>query len=139
MNMLGPRPEAAPPVRPARDSVGDLLRRLVDEFIILVRSEMRLAGSEMRAKLGAALGSVAAIAVGALLLSLAMLCLLAAGIAALAQSVGFVWAALIVAGGALLVAGILIYTGVARLKATELAPARTVANLRRDAETLKGD
>ena len=68
-----------------------------------------------------------------------MLCLLGAVVAWLAQSVGIVAAALIVAAGAIVVGGGLIAFGIGRLKQFELAPKRTVANLKRDAETLKGD
>ena len=120
-------------------SIGELLRRLVDDLLNLVRSELRLAGGEVRANLAGALGSLGAIVVGGLLISVAMLCLLGAGVAFLAQSVGIVAAALIVAGGATLLGAILIIAGIAKLKATELVPRRAVANLRRDAETLKGD
>lgn len=122
-----------------RESVGELMRRLIDEVMILVRSEVRLAGSEMRAKATGALGSVGAIAAGGLLATLATGCLLVAAVAALAEVVGLVWAALIIGAVLLAVGGMLVLTGLAKLKKTQLAPERTIANLKRDALTLKGD
>lgn len=129
--------ETPPPARPP--GIGDLLRRLVDDVLQLFRSELHLALGEVRGNIGATLGSLAFIGIGAMLLSVAMLCLLGAGVAWLAQSVGIVAAALIVAAVAGVIAALCIAVGVARLKATQIAPRRAFANLARDAETLKGD
>lgn len=129
---------AKPPLR-SDSSIGDLLRRLVDDLLNLVRSELRLASGEVRANVVGALGGLAVVAAGAMLVSVAMLCLLGAGVAFLAQSVGIVDAALIVAGTAILLGAALIYVGVGKLRTTQLAPRRSVANLRRDVDTLKGD
>lgn len=130
-------------VRPApahgQESIGALVRRLVDEMVYLVRSEFRLARSEMRASAVSASGSLAAMAIGAMLISVAMFCLLAGIVAWLAQSVGLVAAAFIVAGASVVVGGILIAVGLNRLKNVDFAPARAVANIKRNAETLKGD
>ncbi|MFZ4689045.1 MAG: phage holin family protein [Polymorphobacter sp.] len=131
--------EARTPPAPRRDSIRDLLRRLGDDFIALIRSELRLAGGEVRENLAQASGSLLIVALGAMLVSVAMLCLLGAGVAWLAQSVGLVPAALIVAAVAIILGGMAIYTGIGRLKRTDLAPRRVAANLRRDAENLKGD
>ncbi len=138
----GAPPQPAPA---ARDSIGDLLRRLVDDMILLVRSELRLAGGEIRQKAAGAAGSVGAIVAGATLLSLATLCLVGAAVAWLAERVGLVPAALIVAAATAGVGALLIIVGIGRLRTTDLAPQRAVANLKRSvgtltgAETLKGD
>ena len=122
-----------------RLSIGDLLRQLVDEIISLVHSEIRLAGGEIRDNLAGAIGSLATVAAGLMLLSVAMLCLLGASVLWLSFYIGIIAASLVV-GVIALVLGIgLIYGGASRLKATDLAPRRSTANLKRDVETLKGD
>lgn len=125
--------------RVGRASIGDLLRSLIDDIVVLIRAEMGVAGGEIRDNLADAVGSLAAVAVGMMFLSVATLCLLGAGVAALAQYTGLVAAALIVAAFASVVAGALILIGIGRLKKVDLAPRRAVANLKRDMETLKGD
>jgi hypothetical protein len=125
--------------RPRPGSIGDLLSRLVDDIVLLVSAQIRLAGSEFQSKAGAAAGSLAAVAVGAMLISVAMLCLLGAGVAFLAQYVGIVAAALIVAAVAAVIGGGCIYAGINHLKQLDLAPRRSIAMLKRSAETLKGE
>ncbi len=123
----------------SKDSLGQLTVRLVDDVVHLVRTELRLARTEMQEGISQALIAVGAVAAGGMIASLALLCLLVAGIAALAKSVGIVAAALIVAAIVAVVGAILIFVGIGMLKKIELAPKRMVANLKRDVETLKGD
>lgn len=134
-------PEALrqPPPKAVDDSLSGLFRRLLDDLIMLVRSELRLAGGEVRSRIEESATSLAAIGLGAMLISVAMLCLLGAGVAFLAQYVGVTSAALIVAAGALAVAGGLIYWGISNLRSQQLAPSRAVANLKRNVELLEGD
>ena len=124
---------------PTRESFADLFRRLIDDTIHLVRSEVLLARSEVSAKITAAIGSIAAIAIGSALAMVASTCLIVAGIAALAERVGLVAAALIVGGGLAAIAATLIIVGMSRLRRLDLAPTRSVANLKRDVKTLQGD
>jgi uncharacterized membrane protein YqjE len=127
------------PVRERGHSIGDLLRQLVEDITVLLRSEMRLASSEIRAGITGALGSIAMVALGLILVSLAMLCFLGALVAFLAQSMGVVAAAALIGGVALVASALLIWAGASRLRTTDLAPRRSVANLKRDVDTLKGD
>lgn len=124
---------------PPDTSIGGLFRRLVDDLILLVRAELRLAGGEVRSRAEDAAPGLGAIALGAMLISVAMLCLLGAMVAFLAYYVGVTWAALIVAAGAIVAGGGLIWWGISRIQLSQLAPSRAVANLRRNAELLKGD
>lgn len=135
------RPETAElgPVAPPRESIADLFRRLIDDIVSLVRSELQLARSELGAKVSEASGSVAAIAVGGMLAMVATSCLLVAAIAWLAQEVGLVAATLIVAGVLAVISGLLIAGGVKKLQRMDLVPKRTAANLKRDVKTLQGD
>lgn len=122
-----------------RTSIRDLIKRLGDEFVTLIRSELRLAGGEVRDNLAQAAGAFIALAVGLMLISVALLCLLGAGVVLLAQFTSLLAAALIVAAIATISGGIAIYFGVTRLKATSLVPEKLADNLRRDTEVLKGD
>jgi uncharacterized membrane protein YqjE len=124
---------------PSDDSISGLFRRLVDDLINLVRSELRLAGNEVRGKVEESAVSLGAIVLGIILISVAMFCLLGATIAFLAQFMDVHWAALLVAVTALAIGGGLIYWGIRSLQTRDLAPTLAVANIRRNAELLKGD
>lgn len=132
-------PKATNKPQPADDSISGLFRRLVDDLINLVRSELRLAGNEVRGKVEESAVSLGAIVLGIILISVAMFCLLGATIAFLAQFMDVHWAALIVAVTALAIGGGLIYWGVRSLQTRDLAPTQAVANMKRNAELLKGD
>lgn len=139
-----PRPapghgEDAAPKPAARESIGDLIRRLIDEISALVRSEMRLARSELEASVASASGSLAAIAIGSLLAMSAMTCVLVATIVWLAEYIGLLRAVLSVAGVLGIVAAALIFAGVSKLQKLDLAPKRASANLKKNADVLKGD
>jgi predicted phage tail protein len=131
-----------PPTVPAparRSSIGDLFRQLVDDIINLVRSELKLARAELTSTLRQSAGSFAAIAVGGMLAMVAGTCLLIALIVWLAAKIGLVAATLSVAGVSGAGAAILIAGGVAKLQQLDLAPKQATANLKRNAEMLKGD
>jgi hypothetical protein len=68
-----------------------------------------------------------------------MFCLLGALVVFLAKFTGLLAAALIVAAIATILGGIAIAVGIMRLKLTVLVPQRLAANLRQDADALKGD
>lgn len=134
--MTSNTPESAPP---RRSSIGDLLRQLVDDIINLVRSELKLARAEVTSTVRQSAGSLAAIAVGGMLAMVAATCLLIALIVWLASKIGLVAATLSVAGVSGAGAAILIAGGVAKLQQLDLAPKQAAANLKRNAEMLKGD
>ena len=116
-----------------------MLRRLVDDFIDLVRTELKLARTEVTSTVRQSAGSLAAIAVGGMLAMVAATCLLIALIVWLATKIGLVAATLVVAGVSGAGAAILIAGGVAKLQQLDLAPKRAAANLKRNVEMLKGD
>lgn len=122
-----------------RDSLRGLLKRLGDDLIALIRSEVRLAGGEVRENLAQAAGAFTVLAIGLMLVSVGMFCLLGAMVVFLAKFTGLLAAALIVAAIATILGGIAIAVGITRLKSTELVPQRLAANLRQDADALKGD
>jgi uncharacterized membrane protein YqjE len=128
-----------PPSPAEKPSIRDLFHRLGDEFVLLVRSELRLAGGEVRDNLAQAARHIVVLAVGLMLFSVAMLCLLGAAVVFLAQFTSLLAAALIVAAIATILGGIAIYVGISGLQATELAPTRAGADLRSLADAVEGD
>jgi uncharacterized membrane protein YqjE len=129
----------APAEAPGKPSIRALFHRLGDEFVLLVRSELRLAGGEVRDNLAQAAGSLVVLSVGLMLVSVAMLCLLGAAVVFLAQFTSLLAAALIVAAIATILGGIAITIGINRLKDTSLAPKRAGAGLRELADKVEGD
>ncbi len=129
--------EAAHKVRPA--SLRELLRRLIADVVTLISSEANVAVAELRRNIAGAGSGLALIGLGAMLVSVALLCLLGATVAFLAQFVGIPLAALIVAAVAAVIAGVLIAAGLKQLKSSEIMPRKALARLRRDAALLKGE
>src|SRR5205085_9389396 len=98
----------------------------------LARAEMSENMSRLATGLGVMIG-------GAVLLIPALVILLQAGVAALADGYGLAsyWAALIVGGGVLLLGIILVLLGLNRLKLEKLLPGKTIHQLQRDASVAK--
>lgn len=127
-----------PPPDAPEPSIGELIRSLLQDMGQLVRTEIKLAQAEMSQNMARARTPVMFIALGLILLLGAYLTLLGALVGWLADAVGPGWAAFIVAvvvGGA----GVaLILSGRNKLKDVDLAPTRTVASVKQDAQALKG-
>jgi hypothetical protein len=111
--------------------VGDLL----NETTALFRDEVRLARTEISEKVSAAKTSLALVGLGAALLIPALVVLLEAGAAALAER-GYSPAVSSFAVGGLVfvLAAIVLLIGISRLKGESLAPKKAVHQLQRDAE-----
>ena len=120
-------------------SVGELLRRLIEEIGDLFRAELRVARTEVTGNLASARGGAVAIAVGGIFFIGTLLAFLAAAIGWLAPHVGVGWAAFIVGVVSAILGGIFISIGSSKLKAVHLSPNRTIARLKKDAAALKGD
>lgn len=118
----------------AADLVADLLSGLSR----LVRGEIALARAEVARGLRAAVGALVAIGVAAILGLTALNVLAGAAVAALvAAGLSAVWAGVLVGFGLLVVAMVLLGQARGRLRPANLAPRRSMINLRRDGETLK--
>jgi uncharacterized membrane protein YqjE len=112
--------------------VGDLLKALAHDTGELVRQEVRLASTEMTSKAKVAARSVALIGAGGALAQVGLAAVLAAIVIALAPVVPL-WAASLVAGVVVLVAGyVLIRRGATALQGLHPIPEQTVATLRAD-------
>lgn len=119
-------------------SVGALLRDLANDVTALIRQELMLARTETQDKLHQTITAVVAMIAGALVAFAALIILLDALVYGLTEAGLQRWlAALIVGGVVAIIAFALIYKGMNDLKASSLAPTRTVEALRRDAHMVK--
>jgi hypothetical protein len=117
---------------------GELLKQLTEQVSTLVRDEIKLAELEMVRK-GKKAGVGAGLLGGSGLVALyGLACLIAAGVAGLSLVLP-VWAAALVAGGALLsVAGMVALIGRGSLRqATPPVPEEAVQDVKTDVEVIK--
>jgi hypothetical protein len=119
-------------------SLKDLLADLTESVTTLFRQEIQLARAETSEKItqvGVALGAIAAGAILALAALIVLLQALVIGITEAGVPPG--WAALIVGVVVAVIAYVLIHKGTNDLKASNLAPDRTMSSLKRDAQVVK--
>ena len=121
-----------------RSTMG-LLNDLVNQVSNLFRKEFALFRAETGEKLNQVFTAVGMIVAGVVMALVALVVLATALVAALAE-LGLApgWAALIVGGGIAIIAVFLAIKGVNDLRASQLAPQRTVHSLEKDAEIVKG-
>jgi uncharacterized membrane protein YqjE len=110
-------------------SIGTVLKDIVGNVQQIVRSEIRLAGVEMREEAGKAGRSAALVMVGGAIAILAVGCGLIAAISALATIVPLWTAALIVAAVAGVISAVFITAGMKRMRQITMTPTRTLAAL----------
>ncbi|MFD0982251.1 MULTISPECIES: phage holin family protein [Tropicimonas] len=116
----------------------NLLVSAFRHFSTLLQDEIELAKAEARRSATRAGTGLALIGVAAIVALTALDVLAAALVAWIAASgIEAGWAAVIVGGGALLLAIVLALYGKSRLSAEALAPERTARNIRADIETIK--
>ena len=119
-------------------SLKELFGDLTHSVTTLFRKEIELARAETSEKINQAGVAAGAIAAGGVLALAALIVLLQALVIALAEvGVAPALSALIVGGVVAIIAFALIYKGMNDLKASNLAPTRTVEALRRDAHMVK--
>jgi hypothetical protein len=122
-----------------RRGIADVFSDLTREITTLFRTEVRLAKTEVSEKI-TQIGVGAGLIVGsAVLFMAALLLLLEAAVAALAELAGLSVAAssLIVGVIVAVIGGVVLMMGLNRLKSTNLAPEKTVEQLQRDAALAK--
>jgi drug/metabolite transporter (DMT)-like permease len=119
-------------------SLKELFSDLTASVTTLFRKEIELARAETSEKVSQAGVAAGAIAAGGVLALAALIVLLQALVIALAElGLAPALSALIVGGVVAIIAFALIYKGMNDLKASSLAPTRTVEALRRDAHMVK--
>lgn len=119
-------------------SLKDLFGDLTHSVSTLFRKEIELARAETSEKISQAGIAAGSIAGGGILALAALIVLLQALVIALSElGLAPALSALIVGGIVAIIAFALIYKGMNDLKASNLAPTRTVESLRRDAHMVK--
>jgi hypothetical protein len=119
-------------------STPEIFGSVLNQLTLLFRKEFQLARTEVGEKVGQAVAGMAMMLIGAVLLIPALVILLEAAVAAIIDAgLEAHWAALIVGGAALLIGIILALVGLNRLKAENLAPSRTIEQLRQDTVVAK--
>ena len=120
------------------DSTPSLLRRLADDVGTLLAQEVALLKAETARSIGELKASTASIAVGGAIAFMGGFFLLLAAVYGLSNVVQPWLAALIVGGVVTLVGVIMLSAGRRKLEPAAVAPRRTAAALRKDAEMIKG-
>jgi drug/metabolite transporter (DMT)-like permease len=119
-------------------SFKDLFGDLTTSVSTLFRKEIELARAEASEKANQVAVAAGSLAAGGILALAALIVLLQALVIALTEiGLAPALAALIVGGVVAIIAFALIYKGMNDLKASNLAPTRTVDSLRRDAHMVK--
>jgi putative superfamily III holin-X len=119
-------------------STPSLLRRLADDVSRLLAQEVALLKAETTKSIGDLKAAIASIAVGGAVAFMGGFFLLLAAVYGLSNVVQPWLAALIVGGVVTLVGVIMLSAGRRKLEPAAVAPRRTAAALRKDAEMIKG-
>ena len=119
-------------------SIGTLIANLLSDTSRLMRDEVRLAKAEVGEKVDQARSGAVHVALGAGTLLLAAIYLIQSAIYILVELGVPAWLSALLVGGVIAVIGyVLLKKGISELKARNLAPTRTQANLSRDAHMVK--
>jgi uncharacterized membrane protein len=122
-------------------SIGELFGQLSQDMTLLVRQEVQLARTEMTEKLSRITTNLISVGAGGLVAYLGGLALMAALILALRDlaNISLAWSALIVGGILAIVGYVMLQRGLKELKGLELAPRRSVENIKDDVQSIKED
>jgi uncharacterized membrane protein YqjE len=118
-------------------SVPEILENIASNLTQIVQAEFRLAKSELKDGAEKVAGPGAALGAGVVLAFYGLGFLLLAAVYALSLVVAVWLAALIVGGGLVVVAGILITAGGMKLKRVNLIPGKTIQSLEEDVQWAK--
>ncbi len=121
----------------SRESIGELLGQLANNSAALVRDELALARQEMGEKVASFRSGVITVTIGAVVGLIALMTLTAAAVIGLAHFMDAGYAALIIGGLFAVVGGIIVSTGLNRLKQTSLKPEQTIKTLEEGKEWVK--
>lgn len=137
----GPRWVEVGEAAATRESIADVVRGLASDATHLMRTEVRLAKAEVRANVAGLVTPIILVAAGLILGIAALFTLMAAFVGLLVEvldiSPGL--ASLIVAAVVGGIAGFLVMSGLGKLRAATLAPTRTMASVKEDVQTVKGN
>ena len=130
-----------PELRQQERSIGELFGQLTQDMTLLVRQEVQLARTEMTEKISKVTTNVISVATGGFVAYLGGLALMAALILAIRDlaNISLAWSALIVGAILAIVGYVMLQRGMKELKGAELAPRRTVENIKDDVQSIKED
>jgi uncharacterized membrane protein len=122
-------------------SIGELFGQLTQDMTLLVRQEVQLARTEMTDKLSKLTTNLISVGAGGFVAYLGGLALMAALILAVRDlaNISLAWSALIVGGILAIVGYVMLQRGLKELKRVELAPRRSVENIKDDVQSIKDD
>ena len=122
-------------------SIGELFGQLTQDMTLLVRQEVQLARTEMTEKLSKLTTNLISVGAGGFVAYLGGLALMAALILAIRDlaNISLAWSALIVGGIIAIIGYAMLQRGMKELKQVELAPRRSVENIKDDVQSIKDD
>jgi putative superfamily III holin-X len=122
-------------------SVAELFGQLSQDMTMLVRQEVQLARSEMSEKLSRLTSNLVAVIAGGFVAYVGALALVAALILALNDLASISpWVSALIVGAVLAIAGYaMLRRGLGDLKRVDLAPRRTVENIKDDVQAIRND
>ena len=133
--------EAGMPELKQERSIGELFGQLSQDMTLLVRQEVQLARTEMAEKLSRLTTNLISVGAGGFVAYLGGLALMAALILAVRDlaNISLAWSALIVGGILAIIGYVMLQRGLKELKRVELAPRRSVENIKDDVQSIKDD
>jgi uncharacterized membrane protein YqjE len=122
-------------------SIGELFGQLSQDMTLLVRQEVQLARVEMTEKISRLTTNLVSVATGGFVAYLGGLALVGALILAIRDlaNISLAWSALIVGAVLAIIGYVMLQKGMKELKGAELAPRRTVENIKDDVQSIKDD
>lgn len=130
-----------PELRQEERSIGELFGQLTQDMTLLVRQEIQLARTEMSEKLSHLAANLISVIGGGFVAYVGALALVGALILALHELAGISrWVSALIVGAVLAIAGYaMLQRGLKELKRVDLAPRRTVENIKDDVQAIKDD
>jgi hypothetical protein len=122
-------------------SIGELFGQLSQDMTLLVRQEVQLARAEMSDKITRLTTNLVSVIAGGFVAYVGALALVAALILALQDLANISpWVSALIVGALLGIIGyVMLKRGLTELKRVDLAPRRTVENIRDDVQSIKDD
>lgn len=121
--------------------IGELFGQLSQDMTMLVRQEVQLARAEMSEKLSRLTANLVSVIAGGFVAYVGGLALVAALILGLNDLANISpWVSALIVGAVLAIAGYaMLRRGLDKLKRVDIAPRRTVENIRDDVQSIKDD